>query len=1345
MKNYYKTCLVFILSIFNLGAQAEFLDIAKQPLQTTGSSLVLPNLMFVLDDSGSMAWDFTPDWAQTDPADSRYQAPDWYYNNADYNSQYYNPDVTYIAPVDYKGVTLGNQTSFTAVENDVTETGASKGGTTNLVNSAKYFAYVPGEYCTTSNLKSCITTNVATATQKYPAALRWCNSSAAAIATSLTGSQVCQAIRNDTAGFSYLRQPLATYKITFTKSGVANTTVSSIKINNMELLKVAVSSTTASGIATVIKNNICVSTDVSGNCDLARNVVTSSGSSVTIKTYAGQPINGVTNAVIVTASDTSLTSTTTLDSTTIAGSLMMQKIVSTQNSYTSPGKTVKAIDRSDCSSNVCNYTEEMTNYANWWAYYRTRMQSMKTAASLAFKSMDYRYRIGFSSINVKNSGYPNYYLAISAFDTTQKQTWYQTLYSATPGPSTPLRTALASVGRHFAGKKTLGNDDPVQFACQQNFTLLTTDGYWNDSNSGAKDINGQTITNQDSGATPRPLFDALAKSPTLADTSKYYNDTDIRNSKFSNCTNNGVDVCGTETDNPKQSMTTLTLGLGIDGTMVYTDDYKMQTVGDFADLVTGAKDWSDPIANTQGERIDDLWHAAVNGGGTYYSARNPKLLRESLVKGLAEIKTVVGSGSAAAASSLSPVDGDNYQYVASYQTVKWIGNLESRTINLNNYSTSESATWCAESVASETCATPSVQTTVTANGSTRLYCKTASSDTTTCSSSGGTMGVGGEASSCYVEVPSKCVGTLQAQVANGTRNIFFNNNNTLTNFNVSSLPAVHKQALESGYLSLSQMQGLLATDPKITETNKAGKLVDYLRGNKTYEDSGVNSVEGNRLFRERQATLGDITQSRPAFFRKNIASYTDPGFQAFNEANVSRTPVVYVGANDGMMHAFNATTGQELWAFIPTPVIKNLPNLADKEYGSNYHTNYVNGNPVIDDICIASCDSASAVWKTILVSGLNGGGRGYFAIDVTTPQSPSLLWEFTSDNNFNLGLSYGNPVVTKLNDGRWVVLVSSGYNNGTYAQKNADGTYVNNTPQGDGKGYLYVLDAKTGAVIKTLTTNEGSLTNPSGLAKIATQVPDMFTNNKATYAYGGDLNGNVWRFDINQGVVSKIATLTDAGGVPQKITTMPDIGEINKTRVVIVGTGKFLEVSDLQNTPTNSVYVFKDKDTAVTISRSSLVRQIMSSSRVVTTSPVDFTAGNGWYMDFPASGERVNIDPLLADGVLRMPTLVPSSTSCSGAGYGYMNTLNYKTGGGALASGLASTKYNAPIVGFNVMRDANGNLRTSVTTSDDPTPTLLPNEKYTNFGSSTGNSVLDKNTDGSYGTKHSWHELLIDQ
>ena len=1312
---------------------ADNIKLANKPLVDSTTSDVLPNLMFILDNSGSMGWDYTPDWANDSPYDNN---PILRRNSA-FNTQFYNPNISYTPAVDYAGNSLGSQTAWTSVNKNAFK---PADGQTNLVNNANYYAFIAGEYCTSQDLTNCIASTVATAVYQFAAPIRWCKTSAIAntVLPAVPAVGDCEAIRK--TGFTNLRTPSSTSTINFGGSG--STTVSSIKVDGKEILAGATSTSSTSTMATDVAAQINSCTNsLSGNCQIIGYSATKSSNVVTITSPYGSMV--VPMLPVVTKSGP-MTATATAFVLKRPGGIAYVNIAGAGSTYVLPGTAAKGSERSDCSGTVCTYAEEMTNYANWYTYYRTRMQGMKSAASLAFKPIDGRYRVGFFTINNSSTNY----LPIAKYEPgvgNQKQLWYNKLFSIVPGSGTPLRSALTTVGRIFAGKKPVGTSDPVEYACQKNFTLLTTDGYWNtDSDSAVKDVNGGAIGDLDGGATPRPLYEGpTASSASLADAAKYYYDTDIRTTALGNCTGAlGQLVCGEEPNNAvnlKQNMTTLTLGLGIDGTLMYSGDYKTQTTGDFADIKAGTKNWPVPAADSE-TAIDDLWHAAVNANGTYFSARDPKQLTESLKKALSDIQSKVGAGSAASASSLQPTSGDNFNYVASYSTVKWTGNLEARKVDLATFVTSPDATWCAENVAASSCTAPA--SLILESGT--FSCKTTGSDADKCSALGGVL----TGSDCRVAVATSCTGTMASKVSasSDTRRIKFNSGSGLADFNYGNLLPAQKPFFETTWLSSKLKQwGDLTSGPGGQQAKAVGNgIVNYLRGQQGLEDRGSNAA-ADRIFRAREATLGDITESQPAYIKKPVFKYTDPGYDAHKTLYANRQGVIYVGANDGMLHAFNADDGKELWAFVPTPVIPNMWKLADEDYATN-HANFVNGDPTIAEVCVSGCATASAAWRTVLVAGLSGGGRGYYALDITDPVSPSLLWEYTAQDNANLGYTFGAPVVTKLNNGTWVALLTSGYNNGT---KDNDGV-TDNSPTGNGQGYLYVLDVATGAVLKTIATGEGLPLTPSGLAPIAAFADKVMQNNLTTYVYGGDLLGNLWRFDINNNTAPfKLATLKGPNGTtPQPITTVPQLGVINKKRVIFVGTGKYLELADLTNPEKQTLYAIKDDNLGAPLGdpRGSLVTQTISATgttRQVTTVPVDFSTGLGWVVDFPDTGERMNIDALLENGALLAPTIVPASTTCSPGGYGWFNYFDYKTGGALpnAVGGLVSEKLNAPAVGFNVVYDKDGNSVITVVETNDATPFKTDNSGIANGGASNRPTLFNKNPDGTYGRKSIWREL----
>jgi type IV pilus assembly protein PilY1 len=1333
--------------MFSPASQAASLNLATAPLANATTTQVLPNIMFTLDDSGSMDWDFMPDWVGYDY--SRASQPNLYRNSA-WNVTYYNPAVTYSPPVLYNADGTLNTTTYpsktagwNAVKYDSfgvmgnsanvdsrpdqlcpdgsAPTSSSASGTCDLTSGrANFFTFVAGEYCTKLDLKTCITATAPSVTYPYPATLRWCNN--AGLAQS-GGTNACQALR--TGSFTFKRHPgVQGATSTLTISTGSSTSVSSVMINGLEILSAATAgSATNSTVATNIRNGInACTTTTAGNCTTAGYSASVSGNVVTI-TAPG----GITYTPVITKASGSMTITPTAFSGGLPGNTVYTGIVSTNNSYPYPGTTAKASTRTDCTSTTCTYNEEMTNYANWFTYYHTRMQMMKSGVSRAFKNINNKFRVGFNTINYTGATDGTRFLHIDKFELVHKNSWYTKLFAIAPGASTPLQNSLGKVGRLFANKVS-NQVDPVQYSCQQNFSIISTDGYWN-SSTGTYSLSNGSVGNMDGGTTPRPMKEGTtAVSNSLADIAKYYYDTDLRTTALGNCTGAlGFDVCEdnvfvSPTDNNvKQHMTSFTIGIGADGTLNYQSDYLTATSGDFYDLKNNlnSKNWPTPCDGCGGENIDDLWHAAVNGQGQYFSAKNPNDIVSGLNTALASISAKIGAGAAAATSTLNPVAGDNGVFVASYTTVKWYGNLEKRLMNLDTGVTSEQATWCVEDVIADSCSAPSAFENDTSGSSNIWYCVTPGSTAMACANLGGTL-VGTD---CKVEVNKACTGTLKSKVAvaSDSRNIKMKVGSALANFTAANISTA---GLGANFLN-SFLTGNLSQVTLLSPTQQAlltgPNLVNFLRGQTGYEDRASNAVD-NRIFRSRDATLGDAVESQPAYLGKPPYSYVDAGYSAFVTAQANRTKTVFLGANDGMLHAFDATSGQELWAYVPSMVIPNLWKLADKNY-STLHTYYVNGSAILSDVRFAD-----STWHTILVGGLKGGGRGYYALDVTDPANPALLWEFTTTQDSDVGYSFGDAVITKRpTDDKWVALVTSGYNN---------------TLPGNGQGYLYVLDAQTGVVLSKIGTGAGSTVTPSGLGKISAWADNATSDNTTKWVYGGDLLGNLWRIDLTTNSVLKFAVLKDAGGAVQPITTRPELGIINDKRVVYVATGKYLEVADLTTTQKQNLYAIKDADATATLDNPRLfttgadkmVPQVFVNAGATRTidsvacnaNKVNFATDRGFYLELPdlytsttsgtQASERAHVDPQLQFGTLLVPTTVPASDVCSPGGYGWLNYVDYKTGCQVVGGSSAGQKTNSPIVGINVVVlppkpgvPTSERIKVSVVTADNPTPQLIPN------------------------------------
>jgi len=504
-----------------------------------------------------------------------------------------------------------------------------------------------------------------------------------------------------------------------------------------------------------------------------------------------------------------------------------------------------------------------------------------------------------------------------------------------------------------------------------------------------------------------------------------------------------------------------------------------------------------------------------------------------------------------------------------------------------------------------------------------------------------------------------------------TRNIYTRSGTALVSLAYASLDATAQGYFNNKCAVMSQCSSLVVSDQLIVNTG--ANLVNYLRGQSLYADG--------LLFRSRTDTtstltniLGDLVDSRPVVVNAPTRHYGDApiapgnqGYGAYATTYASRESVIYVGGNDGMLHAFDALTGNELWAYVPRIVLSRMYALADVSYPTQ-HQYYVDGSPEVADVL----STTDGLWHTILIGGLAGGGRGYFAFDITNPTSPTLLWEFCSDSTVcsvsdsNLGLSFGNPVVTKRGyDGRWVVLVTSGYNN---------------VSPGDGQGHLYELDPFTGQILGQVATGVGSTTTPSGLSTITAAVVNPDTNNTALAVYGGDLQGNLWRFNLSGAspTVSTMATLIDAASKPQPITVRPEVGQVNGHQMVYVGTGRLLGVSDLQDPATlapagnwsyvSSEYALLDNGTNLGNPRASsaMVKQTFSTfsatQRAISSNPVSIPTNIGWMVDFPTTGERVVVNAQLLLGVLVVTTNIPNVNACSAGGDSWQYQFDYTSG-----------------------------------------------------------------------------------
>jgi type IV pilus assembly protein PilY1 len=453
-------------------------------------------------------------------------------------------------------------------------------------------------------------------------------------------------------------------------------------------------------------------------------------------------------------------------------------------------------------------------------------------------------------------------------------------------------------------------------------------------------------------------------------------------------------------------------------------------------------------------------------------------------------------------------------------------------------------------------------------------------------------------------------------------------------------------------MSLAQVAALNQNSVGVDD-GMGSQRVEYLRG------SAANEGAGAMNFRRRNVSkLGDIVNSSPVYVRSPRRNLTDASYLAFKLAYAGRPDMIYVGSNDGMLHGFKASNGDEVMAYVPSPVYSRLSGLTAQGFQHKY---LVDGSPIVADI------EFSGGWRTVLVSGMAAGGRGLFAIDVTDPTSFSeaapedtVLWEFTSSDDADLGLTYSQPTIIKLNNGDPGVVVGNGYNN-----------------TGSGRAKLFVLNAETGAVIREIDTGVGTVADPNGLSTPA--VIDIDGNGTADYAYAGDLKGNVWKFDLtdaneaswNRAFGGPFFTALDSLGNPQPITAAVEVTRHpNGGLMVLFGTGQYLQSVDVASVSVQSMYGVRDSGAAVA-GRANLVEQTVtevadiggSSYRAVSENAVDYGAKKGWYLDLPSDGERVVVDPILRNGRFIVATTLPDPDPCAAGGDSWLMEIDYLSGG----------------------------------------------------------------------------------
>lgn len=898
-----------------------------------------------------------------------------------------------------------------------------------------------------------------------------------------------------------------------------------------------------------------------------------------------------------------------------------------------------------------DYAAEIQNFANWFQYYRTPMLALQAAIGKQVETLG-GTRAGLANLqSTSSSPYPDqpttpganvFFGAVADMSVASNVSRLRNnLYAIQSNLSDwrqPVHERLSMIKDYFS---TTGASAPIQYACQQNFHVLSTPGFLFESSRLDDGSPTGRFTNPFTGVTasiPTRNYDGTMGAPyadsysdTLADWAGYIYDLNLR----TDLTAGQVPLTfGMHETNSNPHLVQYVIAPGAQPTLqsngrmnngVYE---KLDPMTTDPWTINPAISWPQPSIADQ-TTVDDLWHATVNGRGKFVNNTN---VNGGLTVVLDDIFNRSGASAAVAVSNASVSPGDNFSYASSYNSGNWSGNLQSYSIDLTTGVPSTTENW-----------TTSPQAFLDAAYSTDRV--------------------------------------------------------------IATYDGASGQAFE--WASLNNTQQVLLTSPGASPSDGA-TVLRFLRGDRTNEGRG---------YRTRGHVLGDIINAEPVILREPQFAYTDAGYASYKANYGQTTPrkkVVFQPANDGMLHTFDASTGAELWSYVPGLLFNsrlsaypNTSTLVNLSLSSGFtHLYMVDGTPVVGDVDFnnTSNTSGTADWHAILAGGLNKGGFGYYALDVTVPDKATaasttalteaqlaakVLWEFPKNttpvtDKRNIGYSYGKPYIAKTAAAGWVVLVTSGYNNGANTGDSG----------GDGNGHLFVLNAKTGALIKDIPTNTvvggvttpaGTGSSPSGLGQIVGYADNAYQNNTVKFVYGGDLLGNVWRFDLSGATVSSwrvdlLAQLVDSNGVSQPVTSAPALSLKNGKRMVFVGTGQYFNDADVTTTQTQTMYGLIDSydpatptvPATITPLRSQLNQKTLVASSGARTVSQSTTVANaqGWYVDLSlSSGERVVTDPAIAVTSLVFTSIVPSKTdACNPGGSSWFYSLDYATGGASSTS-----------------------------------------------------------------------------
>ncbi|KNZ32567.1 MAG: hypothetical protein AD742_10785 [Methylibium sp. NZG] len=910
----------------------------------------------------------------------------------------------------------------------------------------------------------------------------------------------------------------------------------------------------------------------------------------------------------------------------------------------------RAATRSDCTGAVgtggCTREQEMQNFANWLQFYRTRMLMAKGGVSAAFAQQGTNLRIGFGTLNSANTVRQG----VETFANARRTSFYTDLYGIASQPfGTPLRRAADDVGKYFQ-RTGVGNpwaENPAsttvgkEETCRKSFHILSTDGYWNDG-IGTASAPASNDNDTFSGQTP----------PNSRLSNKVYNFGD-------NIAQDLTDsLVGRFTINPFKDGNAGRSGTLADVTAYYwRNDLRTDVNNEVFTTSKNPAFWQHLTTYTVGLGISGTG-GVINSSGTSVNISTPQG-RDALVANKTELTWTNPHGGANDNNK-----GDDLIHAAMNSRGNYFFATNPTALKSGLAAALAEASDNPGSLASV--ATESAQ--LSAN--TEVYQATYN--------------------------PSQWAGRLYAfsQAANGSVNT--NPSGALWEAS-NKMPAPDSRNIYTWNPNTNvgapfTWAGLTATQRG--HLNDDSTMLDFLRG------SDARELAQNGPFRDRArytvgavkgGVLGDIVNGSPikgpsagnGYNRLPSSAPGQSSYAAFrspsNTALDNMRDTIFVGANDGMLHAFNRNTGVERFAYVPNSVFnvprsptaaeQKLKMLSDPGYT---HRFTVDGPPQIADAFIGT-SAASSEWRNVLVGSTGAGARSVFAMDVSNPAVVSggfgqsrLLWEFSETNNTDMGYMLSYPHVARMRDGTWVAIFGNGY----------DST--------NGRAKLFILNLQTGAV---LWEQFVGVAGGNGLSQ-----PNFTLNNnrEVTAIYAGDLKGNLWKFDVDDASPAnwKVAfgsapnyTPLFTGSANQPISVMPEITfHPNGGTLVSFGTGKLFEVEDTSATSVNvnlntqAIYGIWDKPAETTgiSGNGTLVEQTANtglglvtdtSLSGTTTNTIDWNTKRGWFLNLGSGGERINVSPQQSKSTLLVVSNKPVTDPCNTGGSSRLFGLDPITGG----------------------------------------------------------------------------------